>query len=133
MGVTLAPTFAFLDPFGFSHMPIHLIERIVRNSRCEGLITFMYEEINRFLCWFLPTIDGTTLNLGDSRRSGISDQGQPRDSAKSTSSAQWSEPRSSSTSTRSPRRPLAKQWSMRSRRGPPPGRQRQVRSGRPPA
>ena len=45
----LAPTFAFVDPFGFSHTPISLIERIMGYPRCEVLITFMYEEINRFL------------------------------------------------------------------------------------
>jgi three-Cys-motif partner protein len=44
-----APTFAFVDPFGFSHTPISLIERIMTYPRCEVLITFMYEEINRFL------------------------------------------------------------------------------------
>lgn len=45
----LAPTFAFIDPFGFSGKPFHLIKRIMENQRCEVLITFMYEEINRFL------------------------------------------------------------------------------------
>jgi len=44
-----APTFAFLDPFGFSHTPLSLVERIMKRPRCEVLITFMYEEINRFL------------------------------------------------------------------------------------
>jgi len=45
----LAPTFAFLDPFGFSHTPFSLIRRLMSHPRCEVLITFMYEEINRFL------------------------------------------------------------------------------------
>jgi three-Cys-motif partner protein len=45
----LAPTFAFLDPFGFSHTPFSLIQRLMQQSRCEVFITFMYEEINRFL------------------------------------------------------------------------------------
>jgi three-Cys-motif partner protein len=45
----LAPTFAFLDPFGFSHTPFSLVKRIMGHPRCEVLITFMYEEINRFL------------------------------------------------------------------------------------
>lgn len=48
-GKKLAPTFAFLDPFGYSHTPFELVARILRNQRCEVLITFMYEEINRFL------------------------------------------------------------------------------------
>lgn len=45
----LAPTFAFVDPFGFSHTPLSVIERIMKYPRCEVLITFMYEEVNRFL------------------------------------------------------------------------------------
>jgi len=48
-GQHLIPTFAFLDPFGFSHTPFSLIKRIARHPHCEVLITFMYEEINRFL------------------------------------------------------------------------------------
>lgn len=45
----LAPTFAFIDPFGFSHTPMQTITRLMRHPKCEVLITFMYEEINRFL------------------------------------------------------------------------------------
>jgi three-Cys-motif partner protein len=48
-GQRLIPTFAFLDPFGFSHTPLSLIRRIVRHPQCEVLITFIYEEINRFI------------------------------------------------------------------------------------
>ena len=48
-GGNLAPTFAFLDPFGFSHTPFSLVKRLMSHPRCEVLITFMYEEINRFL------------------------------------------------------------------------------------
>jgi three-Cys-motif partner protein len=48
-GKQLAPTFAFLDPFGFKDIPLSLVARIARNPRCECFITFMYEEINRFL------------------------------------------------------------------------------------
>jgi len=46
---TLAPTFAFIDPFGFSGIPYSLIERLLRCSRCEAFITFMADAINRFL------------------------------------------------------------------------------------
>lgn len=49
MGGQLAPTFAFLDPFGFSHTPFSLVNRLMRHPKCEILITFMFEEINRFL------------------------------------------------------------------------------------
>lgn len=45
----LAPAFVFMDPFGFTGMPFALIKRIMENAKCEVLITFMYEEINRFL------------------------------------------------------------------------------------
>jgi three-Cys-motif partner protein len=48
-GKQLIPTFAFIDPFGFSHTPMSVIAAIMKNPRCEVLITFMYEEINRFL------------------------------------------------------------------------------------
>jgi three-Cys-motif partner protein len=48
-GSTLAPTFAFLDPFGFSDTPMTLVKRLMQHGRCEVLITFMFEEINRFL------------------------------------------------------------------------------------
>lgn len=48
-GKQLIPTFAFIDPFGFSHTPMSVIAAIMKNPRCEVLVTFMYEEINRFL------------------------------------------------------------------------------------
>src|SRR5579883_1136662 len=48
-GRALVPTFAFLDPFGFAHTPLDLIARLMRRASCEVLVTFMYDEINRFL------------------------------------------------------------------------------------
>jgi len=45
----IAPTLVFIDPFGFTGMPFKLIERIMKNKKCEVFITFMYEEINRFI------------------------------------------------------------------------------------
>lgn len=45
----LAPTFAFIDPFGFSNTPMQTIKRLMAHPKCEVLITFMYEEINRFI------------------------------------------------------------------------------------
>ncbi len=45
----IAPTFAFIDPFGYSHTPLEIIRRLMSHPKCEVLITFMYEEINRFL------------------------------------------------------------------------------------
>lgn len=50
-GQALAPTFAFIDPFGFSGVPMQLIGRIARNPKCEVLISFMLESISRW-AWF---------------------------------------------------------------------------------
>jgi three-Cys-motif partner protein len=44
----LPPTFAFIDPFGWG-VPFSSIKQILSYQSCEVLITFMYEEINRFL------------------------------------------------------------------------------------
>jgi three-Cys-motif partner protein len=46
---TIAPTLVFVDPFGFSHTPFSTIAKVMENRRCEVLVNFMYEEINRFL------------------------------------------------------------------------------------
>lgn len=46
---TLAPTFAFIDPFGFSGIPFSLIERLLRYKSSEAFVTFMVDAINRFL------------------------------------------------------------------------------------
>ena len=47
-GKRIAPTFAFIDPFGYSDTPFHVIERIMKNGGCEVLITFMSGFLNRF-------------------------------------------------------------------------------------
>lgn len=47
-GGKLAPTLAFLDPFGFSGMPMELIARLLKCTKCEVLITFMASFIRRF-------------------------------------------------------------------------------------
>lgn len=46
---SLPPTFAFIDPFGWKDIPLSVLKQIMNNSRCEVFITFMYEEINRFI------------------------------------------------------------------------------------
>ncbi len=48
-GAKLAPTFAFLDPFGYSDFPMELIKRLLSYEKCEVLITFMTGFVNRFL------------------------------------------------------------------------------------
>jgi len=45
----IAPTLVFIDPFGFSHTPFQTIRTVLKNDRCEVLVNFMYEEVNRFL------------------------------------------------------------------------------------
>jgi three-Cys-motif partner protein len=46
---TLEPSFVFIDPFGFSHTPFKTVSKVLGNSRCEVLVNFMYEEVNRFI------------------------------------------------------------------------------------
>jgi three-Cys-motif partner protein len=41
--------FFFIDPFGFSHTPMKIVQALMSYPRSEVLITFMHEEINRFL------------------------------------------------------------------------------------
>ena len=48
LGRLVPPTFAFLDPFGFSDIPLSIIARIMQHPHNEVLLTFMYEETNRF-------------------------------------------------------------------------------------
>jgi three-Cys-motif partner protein len=43
------PTFAFIDPFGWQGAPFSAVRSILSARSCEVLITFMYEEINRFI------------------------------------------------------------------------------------
>jgi len=38
----------FIDPFGISHTPFDLIQRFMKNEKCEVLINFMYSYVNRF-------------------------------------------------------------------------------------
>jgi three-Cys-motif partner protein len=45
----LPPTFAFIDPFGWTGVPFALVKEILSNPSCEVLINFMFEEINRFI------------------------------------------------------------------------------------
>jgi three-Cys-motif partner protein len=45
----IAPTFALIDPFGFSGLPYALIQRLLSKNKCEVLITFMVDSMNRWL------------------------------------------------------------------------------------
>lgn len=45
----LPPTFAFIDPFGWTGAPFSVVQSILQQRSCEVFVTFMYEEINRFI------------------------------------------------------------------------------------
>jgi len=45
----LMPTFAFIDPFGWTGAPFSLVKKILAQRSCEVFVNFMYEEINRFI------------------------------------------------------------------------------------
>jgi three-Cys-motif partner protein len=45
----LAPTFAFIDPFGWTGMPMELVSRLLNHPSCEVFINFMVGFVNRFL------------------------------------------------------------------------------------
>ncbi len=45
----LAPTFAFIDPFGWSGAPLTLIRDLLSFDRCEVLFNFMFDSVNRFV------------------------------------------------------------------------------------
>lgn len=43
------PSFWFIDPFGFSGLPLSLVREILQRPRAEVFITFMVRDVNRFL------------------------------------------------------------------------------------
>ncbi len=47
--LAIAPTFAFIDPFGIKGLPFSLIKRLLSRKRCEVLITFMTTPMQRFI------------------------------------------------------------------------------------
>jgi three-Cys-motif partner protein len=44
----MAPTFAFLDPFGYKGVPLDLISRLLSFDKCELFIYFDFNSVNRF-------------------------------------------------------------------------------------
>jgi len=48
-GLKFAPTFAFIDPFGFSGIPLDIIVRFLHNKSTEVFINIMADSINRFI------------------------------------------------------------------------------------
>jgi three-Cys-motif partner protein len=57
----MAPSFAFIDPFGFKDTPYYLVDKLSKNNRSEVFINFMYEDINRWLK--LPSLQQHYNNL----------------------------------------------------------------------
>ena len=45
----LAPTFAFVDPFGWSGVPLSVICELLSSDKCEVLFNFMYDSVSRFV------------------------------------------------------------------------------------
>jgi len=48
-GHILLPSFFFVDPFGFSGIPFHIITKILSNPKTEVFFTFMVRDIARFI------------------------------------------------------------------------------------
>ncbi|MGB8946178.1 MAG: three-Cys-motif partner protein TcmP [Streptomyces sp.] len=44
----LAPTFAFVDPFGFSGLPMSLMADLLSFNGCELFVNYMVDHVNRF-------------------------------------------------------------------------------------
>jgi len=45
----LAPSFFFVDPFGFSGVPFEIIKELLSISKTEVFISFMIRDVNRFI------------------------------------------------------------------------------------
>ncbi|MBA7637785.1 hypothetical protein ES703_45434 [subsurface metagenome] len=55
MGEKIAPSFFFIDPFGFSGVPFETVKSILSLPRTEIFFTFMTQSISRFLA--LPNVE----------------------------------------------------------------------------
>lgn len=55
----LAPAFLFVDPFGIKEVSYDLIRQFMSHKKCEVLVNFMIESINRFMVTpeFQPYLD----------------------------------------------------------------------------
>jgi len=47
-GSQLAPTFAFIDPFGVSGLPMNLLARLVKSPKCELFVNMIMNTAKRF-------------------------------------------------------------------------------------
>lgn len=62
-GAKIAPTFAFIDPFGFKGAPYKLVERLLKNPKTEVFINIMADSVNRFLDHPDPQITSHIVDL----------------------------------------------------------------------
>jgi three-Cys-motif partner protein len=76
----LAPTFAFIDPFGIRGLPLETIKRLMAHRSCEVLVTVMVGYMNRFISRpeFEPHCD--ELFGTDAWRAAIELEGSARES-----------------------------------------------------
>ena len=76
------PTFAFIDPFGWSDTPMTAIRNLLSFSdKCEMLFSFMYDSINRFLTYDNPNTTNHLTELFDTteyQEVGDYPHGEPR-------------------------------------------------------
>lgn len=47
-GARMAPTFAFIDPFGYKGLPLDLVAQMLSFDKCELFIYFDFNSVNRF-------------------------------------------------------------------------------------
>lgn len=59
----LAPTLAFIDPFGWSGVPMRLIGELLSADKCEVIFNFMFDAVNRFVNDDRPGIANTFADL----------------------------------------------------------------------
>ncbi len=52
----LAPTLAFIDPFGWSGVPMATIRDLLSARKCEVIFNFMYDSVNRFVADETPSV-----------------------------------------------------------------------------
>jgi three-Cys-motif partner protein len=45
----IAPTFAFVDPFGFKGIPMQTLHKLLAHQRCEVVVNLMVDFVNRFI------------------------------------------------------------------------------------
>jgi three-Cys-motif partner protein len=63
IGAKIAPTFAFIDPFGFKGAPFKLVQRLLKNPKTEVFVNIMADSINRFLDHPDPLIKNHIVDL----------------------------------------------------------------------